>query len=133
MCVGDNIGLLLLLVLLTHKYVLNSSGSNIDGIKMSEIRLNRPHSVEFNTKDFRNSKLSNQEVLQAASQTVPKEDIRGVQLTLQGCIITLKSSDSHDRLKAEGFSLRTRHISVTDVDQSITNVTLKDAPVEMPA
>ena len=94
-------------------------------------KLNRPYSVEFNIKDFRGSKLSNHEVLQAVSSTVPKGDIRGVQLTLQGCIITLKNSDSHDKLKAEGFSLRTRHISVTDVDQSITNVTLKDAPVEM--
>ena len=36
-----------------------------------------------------------------------------------------------DLLKVKGFTLRSKHITVTDADNTVTNVTIKDAPFEM--
>ena len=101
---------------------------------MGDQRLNRPFSVTFSTKEFRGERLANLEILTAVTlkpDKVKKEDIKGIQILVSQCVITLTNLEAKECIKIEGFSFRGRHIQVTDADLNVTNVTLKDAPLEM--
>ena len=91
----------------------------------------RVNSVQFTLRDFRNPRLTNIEILNGVKEVIPDDTIKGIQVLIQNCVITIKDEDAKNTLKAAGFSLRNRHITVSDVEKSITKVTLKDAPVEL--
>ena len=106
--------------------------STVPNSMMSEIKLNRPYSVQFELTDYRNPRITNIDVLNAIKRTgLEDQQIKGIQLTIRECIVTLNTDDAKETLKTSGISLRQRHVTVIDTDRNITKVTLKDAPVEM--
>ena len=84
-------------------------------------------------KELKNSskKLTNELVLEHVKTVVNTEKIQCIQLTTSECIITLKDEESKDCLKTRGFSIVNRHVTPQEVEKSITNLTIKDAPAEM--
>ena len=84
-------------------------------------------------KEFKNSskKLTNEAVLENVKSIVNTEKIKCIQLTTNECIITLKDEEAKDLIKTRGFSLGNRHVTPLEVEKSITNLTIKDAPAEM--
>ena len=100
---------------------------------MDEPRLSRPNSIIFNLREYTNksTKYNHVDILNEVSKSINQELIVGIQIRVKDCIVTLKDSESKDTLKAQGFSLGNRHVTLSDADLNITQVTLKDAPVEM--
>ncbi len=100
---------------------------------MDQGRLSRPLSLYFSLREYIKPKLVNTVVLQAitSSTTVAKENIKGIQILIDRCIITLTDQEAKESLRTEGFTLRNGHVTLFDADLNITNVTIKDAPVEM--
>jgi len=59
------------------------------------------------------------------------ENVGSVQMTEKDCIISLKDLNAKEKLITEGISLRDRTVHLLDVEKTITNVTIKDAPYEL--
>lgn len=94
---------------------------------MTEV--NRDTTVHFFTKLMQG--LNHSEVLSGIEEVLDRGNIRGIQLTTSECLVTLVSSEEKRKLLINGITLRERHISLVDVDRTLTNVTLKDAPIEL--
>ena len=71
------------------------------------------------------------DVLTSLSETVGAQNIRSIQITENDCIITMKNQESKIELQLNGFDYNSRHINVVEIEKTITNVTLKDAPCEL--
>ena len=102
--------------------------------KTEQSTLQRPNSLHFLLKDFKGSpRLTNEEIIEGLNKVsgLKQNCIQAIQITLKSCIITLKDTESRDTLKIHGLDLRDKHIILTDVEKSLTNVMVKDAPVEM--
>ena len=63
-------------------------------------------------------------------QKVEIENVGSVQMTEKDCIISLKDLNAKEKLITEGISLRESTVQL-DVEKTITNVTIKDAPYEL--
>ena len=86
-------------------------------------------SVHFNTRFFKG--VSNEEILKEVLKKVEIENVGSVQMTEKDCIISLKDLNAKEKLITEGISLRDRTVQFLDVEKTITNVTIKDAPYEL--
>ena len=64
-------------------------------------------------------------------QKVEIENVGSVQMTEKDCIISLKDLNAKEKLITEGISLRQSIVQLLDVEKTITNVTIKDAPYEL--
>ena len=91
--------------------------------------LERPNTLHFAMNGV--SKITDKDVLERIKDIVDKKDIEAIQVTLEECRVTLKTTDSKLKLKHTGINIAGRYISMVDSDKTVTNVTVKDAPVEM--
>lgn len=93
--------------------------------------LARPMSVCFNTKSL--NRIKHEDVLCALREQVDiqLDTIKAIQITEKKCIITVSEENTKHDILLAGLSLHGQHVSVSDVDNIFTNVTIKDAPFEM--
>lgn len=98
---------------------------------MDQAKLKRPRTVHFPTRNV--GKITEYNIVESLMIIVDKDDIQAVQITTEEARITLKNEEAKQRVKNIGFNLNGQHISVQDADKVVTNVTVKDAPIEMSA
>ena len=91
--------------------------------------LKRPMSVYFPLKE--SGRVDREKTLESIVNVIDQSDVRGIQITDSKCIISLVSTQAKDVLCSSGLDINARHISLIDIEQSLTNVTIKDAPIEM--
>ena len=92
--------------------------------------LSRPLSIKFSTNNLRG--ISHNDVLAGLEKTVSKNDIKSIQIKEKECIITLTSNEVKNKLILGSTIIKNRLISIHDVENMITSITVKDAPYEMP-
>ncbi|CAC5400763.1 CNBP [Mytilus coruscus] len=56
------------------------------------------------------------------------EPFRYRRITEKDCIVSLKDVESKDKLVVNGITVRNRSVNFSNVEKSITHVTIKDAP-----
>lgn len=93
--------------------------------------LSRPMSLYFNTKYI--NRLKHEDVVKALSDMSDNiiEHISAIQITEKRCIISVSDEETKQNILLSGLSLQGKHVSLSDVDNIFTNVTIKDAPFEM--
>lgn len=62
---------------------------------------------------------------------IEKDKIRSIQITAKECIVTVSDMDSKQKMLIDGVVLKDRSVNLFEVEKSITNVIIKDAPYEM--
>ena len=92
--------------------------------------ITRSTSVHFYHKFLRG--VSHDEVLPGLYCVIDQKKIKAVQITDKACVITLNEEDSKNKLLQSAISVKGKTVKLMDVENTITNVTVKDAPVEMP-
>ena len=92
-------------------------------------RLTRPLTVRFATRHF--SRLGHEEILESLEESLNVSDVKAIQITESSCFITLVGRDAKESLLSSGINVRDVFSDVYDVEQIITNVTIKDAPFEL--
>ena len=98
-------------------------------ISMMMAELTRPLTVRFATRHF--SRLGHDEVLGSLEETLNGSDVKAIQITESTCLVSLVSRDAKESLISTGINVRDVFCDVYDVDQIVTNVTIKDAPYEL--
>ena len=91
--------------------------------------LTRPLSVRFPTRHF--SRLGLEEILTGLEECLDISKVKAIQMTEPACFVTLNSSEAKECLLTTGINVRDVFNNVYDVDNLITNVTIKDAPFEL--
>ena len=89
----------------------------------------RPYAVYFPLKN--SGRISREQVLESLRERVQDTEIRGIQITDNKCIISMTTREAKDQVGANGLNINSRHLSVVEVEKSVTNVTVKDAPIEL--
>ena len=92
--------------------------------------LERPLTLRFPTSKLM-GKISETDVLDAVDPIVDTSTIEAIQLTLNECRITLRNSTTRDTLLQTGVSLKGQELALWPANHDLTNVTIKDAPVEL--
>lgn len=92
--------------------------------------LSRPLSVRFSTFQLRG--LTHIDVLEALEENIEKEKIKSIQIKEKECVVTVADQETKTKLILSATNLKNRSVVVNGVDNIITNVTIKDAPYEMP-
>merc|ERR1712074_188988 len=87
-------------------------------------------SVHFSTKFLK--RLSHEDVISALEGIITTETIKAIQITEKECIITVSNEQTKTQLIIADIHIQNRIVNITDVEDIITNVTIKDAPFEMP-
>ena len=90
----------------------------------------RDKTLRFKTKGL--TKISEREILEGLKHSVSEDSIVAIQVTNDICYLTFNSIEVKRNIQIEGFTVQERRIKPQDVNNSITNVTLKDLPVEIP-
>lgn len=99
---------------------------------MDTKKINRELSIYFSTRSI---KIDHEQVISSLNNIgVTNDDIKAIQmLPLQNrCTITLDNTDVKLKVITKGLDIINRHVQVIDVERTITNITIKDAPVELP-
>ena len=91
--------------------------------------LERPLSIQFSTKFFKG--INHVEIVVELRRHIELDSINSIQLTEKDCIVSLKNEIAKDRLVSKEISLRDRSVYFLETDNTITNVTVKDAPFEV--
>ena len=98
-------------------------------LSVTMTELTRPLTVRFTTRHF--SRLGHEEVLASVEENLNGADVKAIQITESACFVTLASREAKESLLSSGISVRNVFNDCFDVDQIITNVTIKDAPFEL--
>ena len=91
--------------------------------------LTRPLTVRFETRHY--ARLGHEEILESLEENLESSEIKAIQLTETTCLVTVSTREAKETLLSTGLSVRNMYNSLYDVDQVITNVTIKDAPFEL--
>ena len=75
--------------------------------------------------------IDGRDVVQGLRQYLSEEDIKCVQVTRTECMITLSNSGAKLDTCLKGITVNSRHITVRDTENEMTNITIKDLPVEV--
>ncbi|XP_062581758.1 uncharacterized protein LOC134243508 [Saccostrea cucullata] len=92
-------------------------------------KVSRHLSLHFSTKYFKG--ITHEDILNGLLEKVENNDIKAIQITESDCIITLRDSQVKENLLMSDLTVKNRNITLIDVEKQITNVTIKDAPVEL--
>ncbi|XP_033758112.1 uncharacterized protein LOC117340458 [Pecten maximus] len=91
--------------------------------------LTRPMSVHFYHRFLKG--LTHEKLLHAVEQTISREKIKSIQILDKTSVVTVKDENSKTTLLTESIVIDFQTVRFTSVEKNITNVTIKDAPVEM--
>ncbi|CAG2212346.1 CNBP [Mytilus edulis] len=75
--------------------------------------------------------ITHTDVLNELKTLVDQNEIQTIQITEKECIVTVHDQNTKHTLLTRGINLKNRYIRMVDVEQQVTNVTIKDAPCEM--
>ena len=92
-------------------------------------QIQRSLSVHFSTKFIKG--LNHTEVLNQLETLVDKNTIKAIQLTEKDCVVTVNDRATKVKLLVKGLDLKNHHFRFMDVEKEVTNVTIKDLPVEL--
>ena len=95
---------------------------------MSEL-LTRPMSVHFYHRFLKG--LTHEKILGAIEQSIGRDKLKSIQILDKTCVITVKDENSKTTLLTESIVIDFQTVRFTSVEKNITNITIKDAPVEM--
>ena len=91
--------------------------------------LTRPLTVRFATRHY--TRLGHEEILEGLEEILHKSEVKAIQVTETTCFVTVATREAKETLLSSGLNIREMFNSVYDVEQVITNVTIKDAPFEL--
>lgn len=100
-----------------------SENSNVNNL------LQRHLSVHFSTKFIKG--ITHEEVLNQTENVIDKSQIKAIQITEKDCVITVSEPIAKAKLVVKGINIKNFHINIYDVEKQVTNLTIKDAPVEL--
>ena len=86
-------------------------------------------SIQFNTYQFKG--ITHGEILQEIEKLVELDKVKSVQFTEKHCIISLGDNESKELVMSSGIALKNRSVQFSEVEKTITNVTVKDLPYEL--
>ena len=89
-------------------------------------KVQRHLSIHFNTRFFKG--ITHEEILSGIEKKVELDNVGSVQFTETDCIISVKDLNTKEKLISGGITLKNRSVNFLDVEKTITNVTIKDAP-----
>jgi hypothetical protein len=92
-------------------------------------KVQRHLSIHFNTRFFKG--ITHEEILSGIEKKVELDNVGSVQFTETDCIISVKDLNTKEKLISGGITLKNRSVNFLDVEKTITNVTIKDAPYEV--
>ena len=90
--------------------------------------LSKPLSVKCNTYSMMKG-LSHNEVLSELEKTIPKADIKSIQIKERECVVSVMAKN---KLILSSTNIQYRQVNFQDVECLITSVTIKDTRYEMP-
>ncbi|XP_062585155.1 uncharacterized protein LOC134246823 [Saccostrea cucullata] len=93
-------------------------------------KVQRNLSIHFSTKFYKG--ITHEDVLDGLKEKINIDDINAIQITEKECFVTLKSEQTKEQLLMSGVTVKNRTVTLYEVDKQITNVTIKDAPIELP-
>ena len=76
--------------------------------------------------------LSHNEVILELEKTIPKADIKSIQIKERECVVSVSSVMTKNKLILSSTNIQYRQVNFQDVECLITSVTIKDTPYEMP-
>ena len=76
-------------------------------------------------------RLTHQDILKGLQKIVCDKDILAIQMAVDECFITFKSLASKVKVLTQGLEIGETSIRLKDHDKTVTNVTLRDLPVEL--
>ena len=91
--------------------------------------LTRPLTVRFATRHY--TRLGHEEILEGLEEILHKSEVKAIQVTETTCFVTVATREAKETLLSSGLNIREMFNSVYEVEQVITNVTIKDAPFEL--
>ena len=91
--------------------------------------ITRPLTVRFATRHY--ARLGHEEILESVEECLENSEVKAIQLTETACFVTVATRGAKETLLSTGLNVRNMYNSVYDVEQVITNVTIKDAPFEL--
>ena len=98
---------------------------------MMSKRVERRLSCKMDRRNLRG--LKNVEVWESLSKAGFTEiQVQGIQIMYSVCIITFSKEEFKDMLISQGLSIRDTMCTFTNVGEEVTNVTIKDLPIELP-
>ena len=92
-------------------------------------QLKRPLTVKFSKKNL--IKVVEKDIIVGLTQVVDAKQIKAVQLTQWECRVTFTCEEAKEKVKNYGINIGHQLITPQDADICVTNVTIKDAPVEL--
>ena len=92
-------------------------------------KVQRHLSIHFNTRFFKG--ITHEEILSGIEKKVELDNVGSVQFTETDCIISVKDVNTKEKLISGGITLKNRSVNFLNVEKTITNVTIKDAPYEV--
>jgi hypothetical protein len=70
-------------------------------------------------------------LMSEVEKKVELDNVGSVQFTETDCIISVKDLNTKEKLISGGITLKNRSVNFLDVEKTVTNVTIKDAPCEV--
>ncbi|VDI82974.1 F-box and WD-40 domain protein 5 [Mytilus galloprovincialis] len=95
--------------------------------KMANIQ--RTLSVHFYTRGFKG--ITHDEIIKELEKQIELESVKSIQLTEKSCVVPLSDIDAKERLVQCDLTIKNRTVKFIEVDNTITNITIKDLPYEL--
>ncbi|CAG2252119.1 CNBP [Mytilus edulis] len=91
--------------------------------------IQRTLSVHFYTRGFKG--ITHDEIIKELEKQIELESVKSIQLTEKSCVVTLSDIDAKERLVQCDLTIKNRTVKFIEVDNTITNITIKDLPYEL--
>ncbi|CAG2229241.1 CNBP [Mytilus edulis] len=91
--------------------------------------IQRTLSVHFYTRGFKG--ITHDEIIKELEKQIDLESVKSIQLTEKSCVVTLSDIDAKERLVQCDITIKNRTVKFIEVDNTITNITIKDLPYEL--
>ena len=85
--------------------------------------------MHFSTKHIKD--ITHAGILDQVKRTIEIDRIKAMQITERDCIVTVNDNHAKIKLLVEGVEVQNQHLKCMDVEKEITNITIKNTPVEL--
>jgi translation elongation factor EF-4 len=75
--------------------------------------------------------ITHAEILDQIKRTIEIDRKKAIQITERDCIVTVDDNHTNIKLLVEGVEVQNQHLKCMDVEKEITNITIKNTPVEL--
>ncbi|KAK3083605.1 hypothetical protein FSP39_000185 [Pinctada imbricata] len=91
--------------------------------------ISREMSVHFYHKFIKG--VTHADVVDSLKDIEMETSVISIQITEERCVITCKDIETKHALMVKGLDIKNRNVQLLDVEKTVTNVTIKDAPYEL--